>query len=88
MVVLGTMWASPPKKVVGSITHMKCIYTNAHSMGNRHEEWKAVVQQENGDVDVIMETWRDGSQNRNAAIDGYKPFRRDRQGIRCDTPVC
>lgn len=28
----------PPRKVVGSIAQLKCIYTNAHSMGSKQEE--------------------------------------------------
>ena len=30
--------ASPPKKVAGSIAQLKCIYINAHSMGNKWQE--------------------------------------------------
>ncbi|KAM9590845.1 uncharacterized protein ACIBXB_005894 [Morphnus guianensis] len=72
--------ASPPKKVVGSIAQLKCIYTNTHSMGNKQEE--AIVQLENYDVIAITETWWDDSHNWSAAMDGYKLFRRDRQGRR------
>jgi len=35
--------ASPPRKVVGSIVQLKCIHTNARSMGNKHEELEAIV---------------------------------------------
>ena len=38
-----------PKKVAGSIAQMKCIYTNACSMGNKQEELEAIVQLENHD---------------------------------------
>jgi len=38
---------SPPKKVVGSIPQMKCIYINAHSTGSKQEELEAIVQREN-----------------------------------------
>ncbi|KAJ7410694.1 hypothetical protein BTVI_52665 [Pitangus sulphuratus] len=41
--------ASPPGKAAGLITHLKCIYTNAHSMGNKQKELEAIVQQENCD---------------------------------------
>ncbi|KAK4826796.1 hypothetical protein QYF61_011604, partial [Mycteria americana] len=74
--------ASPPKKVAGSIAQLKCIYTNARSMGNKQEELEAIVQQENYDRVAIMETWWDDSHNCRAAMDGYKLFRRDRQGRR------
>ena len=68
--------------MVGSIAQLKCIYTNACSMGNKQEELEAIVQQENYDIVAIMETWWDGSHNWSAAMDGYKLFRRDRQGRR------
>ena len=74
--------ASPPKKVAGSIAQLKCIYTNAHSMGNKQEELEAIVQLENYDIVAITETWWDDSHNWSAAMDGYKLFRRDRQGRR------
>jgi len=35
---------SPPKKVARSIVQMKCIYTNAHSIGNKQKELEAIVQ--------------------------------------------
>ena len=37
--------------------HLKCIYTNAHSMGNKQEEPEAIVQQVNYDLVAIMEIW-------------------------------
>ncbi|GAB0180519.1 hypothetical protein GRJ2_000517200 [Grus japonensis] len=43
---------------------------------------EAIVQQENYDIVAITETWWDDSHNRAAAMDGYKLFRRDRQGRR------
>lgn len=69
--------ASPPKKAVGSIAPLKCIHTNAGSTGNRQEELEAIGQQENCG---IMETWWDDLHKWDAAIDGCKIFRRDRQG--------
>ena len=76
--------ASPPKKVVGSIACLKCTYTtSAHSMGNKQEELEAIVQWENYDIVAILETWWDDSHNWSAAMDGYKLFRRDKQGRRC-----
>ena len=67
--------ASPPKKVAGSIAPLKCIYTNARSMGNKQEELEAIVQQENCDIVAITETWWDDSHNWSAAMDGYKLLR-------------
>ncbi|KAK4819370.1 hypothetical protein QYF61_001649 [Mycteria americana] len=74
--------ASPTKKVTGSIAQLKCIYTNACSMDSKQEELGAVVQQENNDIVTITETRWDDLHNWSAAMDGYKLFRRDRQGRR------
>ncbi|KAK4826912.1 hypothetical protein QYF61_012504 [Mycteria americana] len=59
------------------IAQLKCIYTNACSMGNKQEELEAVVWQGNYDIVAITETWWDDSHNWSAAMDGYKLFRRD-----------
>ena len=40
------------------------------------------MQQENCDTVGIMETWWDDYHNWSAAMDGYKPFRTDKQGGR------
>ncbi|KAK4827442.1 hypothetical protein QYF61_017999 [Mycteria americana] len=74
--------ASPLKKVTGSTAQLKCIYSNARSTGNKQEELEAIVQLENYDIVAITETWCDDSHNWSAAVDGYKLFRRDRQGRR------
>ena len=58
------------------------MYTNAHSMGNKQEELEAMTKQENYDVVAITETWWDVSHDWSMPIDGYKLFRRDRQGRR------
>ena len=59
---------------------LKCLYTNARSMGNKQEELEAIVQQENYDIVATKETWWDDSHNWSVAMDGYKLFRWDRQG--------
>ncbi|GAB0209357.1 maestro heat-like repeat-containing protein family member 7 [Grus japonensis] len=74
--------ASPLKKVTESVAQLKCIYTNAHSIGNKQEELEAIVQQENYDIVAITETRWDDLHNWAAAMDDYKLFRRDRQGRR------
>ncbi|KAK4824014.1 hypothetical protein QYF61_009605 [Mycteria americana] len=74
--------AFPSKKGTGSIAQLKCIYTNACSMGNKEEELEAIVQQKNYDIVAVTETWWGDSHNWSAAMDGYKLFRRDRQGRR------
>ncbi|KAK4817214.1 hypothetical protein QYF61_003738 [Mycteria americana] len=69
-------------KETQTTAQLKCLYTNARSMGNKQEELEAIVHQENYDMVAIMETWWDDSHNWNAAMDGYKLFRRDRRGRR------
>ncbi|RMC20427.1 hypothetical protein DUI87_01281 [Hirundo rustica rustica] len=58
------------------------MYTNACSMGNKKEELEAMVQQQSYDVVTITETWWDESHSWSTALNGYKLFRRDRQGRR------
>ncbi|KAJ7422536.1 mitochondrial fission process protein 1 [Pitangus sulphuratus] len=58
------------------------MYTNACGLGNKQEELEATVQQESYDIVTITETWWDDSHDWSAALDGYKCFRRDRQGRR------
>ncbi|KAK4831196.1 hypothetical protein QYF61_015928 [Mycteria americana] len=69
-------------KETRTTAQLKCLYTNARSMGNKQEELEAIVHQENYDMVAIMETWWDDSHNWSAAMDGYKLFRRDRKGRR------
>ncbi|PKU36968.1 hypothetical protein llap_12730 [Limosa lapponica baueri] len=51
-------------------------------MGNKQEELEATVLLESYDTVAITETWWDESYNWSVAIEGYKLFRRDRQGRR------
>ncbi|GAB0189218.1 hypothetical protein GRJ2_001387100 [Grus japonensis] len=76
--------ASPIRRMEGSAAQLKCIYTNACSMGNKQEELEAIMQLENYNILAITETWWDDLHNWSAAtaVDGYKLFRRDRQGRR------
>jgi len=74
--------SSPPKKVAGSRAQLKCINSNACSMGNKQEELEAIVRLENCDIIGITKTWWDDSHNWIAAMNGYKLFRSDRQGRR------
>ena len=48
----------PLKKVAGSIAQLNCIYTNAHSMGNKQEELVTTVQQENHDTVASMDLFQ------------------------------
>ncbi|KAK4806238.1 LOW QUALITY PROTEIN: hypothetical protein QYF61_013382 [Mycteria americana] len=69
-------------KETRTTAQLKCLYTNARSMGNKQEELEAIVHQENYDMVAITETWWGDSHNWSAAMDGYKLFRRDRRGRR------
>jgi len=40
---------------------LKCLYTNAHSMGNKQEELEATVLLESYDPIAITQTWWDKS---------------------------
>ena len=51
-------------------------------MGNKQEELEAIMRQASYDLVAIMETWWDCSHDWSAAMDGYKLFRKDRQGRR------
>jgi len=51
-------------------------------MGNKQEELEATVLLESYDLIAITETWWDESHDWSVAIDGYRLFRRDRQGRR------
>ncbi|KAK4806160.1 hypothetical protein QYF61_001083 [Mycteria americana] len=68
-------------KEARTTAQLKCLYTNARSMGNKQEELEAIVRQENYDMVAITETWWDDSHNWSAAMDGYKLFRRDRESL-------
>ena len=63
--------------VTRAVAHLKCIYTNAHSLGNKQEQVEATVLLENHDL-VATKTWWEHSYSGSVAIDGYKLFRRDR----------
>ena len=68
------------------IAKLKCLYTNACSMGIKQEELETVEQLEKYDLIAIMETWWDESHSWNTLIEdfseGNRLFRRDRQGRR------
>ena len=66
------------KKVTWPTAQLKCLYTNACSMGNKPEELEATVLLERYDLVAITETWWDESHVWSVAVDGYRLFRRDR----------
>lgn len=71
-----------PLNGAGSKTQLKCIYTNARSMGNKQKELETTVHQQNYGIVAVMETWCDDLHNWSATMDDYKLFKRDRQGRR------
>ena len=68
--------------VLSQIVQLKSLLTNEHSMGNKQEEMKTIIQLGNYDLTAISETWWDESHSWNTMIEGYKLFRRYRQGRR------
>jgi len=46
---------------VRSIAQLKCVYTNASSMGNKQEELEAIIQQDSYDLVAFTEMWWDDS---------------------------
>ncbi|KAM6103455.1 uncharacterized protein LJ206_014212 [Theristicus caerulescens] len=70
------------KKVTWMTAQLKCLYTNARSMGNKQEELEATMPPESYDLVAITETWWDESHDWSSAIEGYRLFRRDRRGRR------
>jgi len=58
-----------------SIAQLKCIYTNAVSMGNKQQVLEAIVQQDSYDFVAITETWWYDSHDWRAAMNVYKVFR-------------
>jgi len=57
---------------------LKCVYTNARSMGNKQEELEAIIQQDGYNLVAITDTWWDNSHDWHAVMDGYRHFRKDR----------
>ena len=69
------------RKVVCQKAQLKCLSTNARSMGNKQEELEAMMCLENNGLVAIRETWWDQSHNWRTVIQGYRLFRRDIQGV-------
>lgn len=62
------------------VAQLKCLYTSTCSMGHKQELLAAAIQMENYDLIAVTESWWDESDDWSAVTDGYKIFRRDRQG--------
>lgn len=59
------------KKMTWLTAQLKCLYTNACSMGNKQEEVEATMLLESCDLVAVTETWWD-------EFHDYKLFRRNR----------
>ena len=70
-----------PELRVWPMAHLKCIYTSAHSMGNKQEELKPLYSRQTVTYLEFTETWWDHSHNCSTSMDGYYPFRRGRLSI-------
>uniref|UniRef100_A0A8C3FIA9 C-type lectin domain-containing protein n=1 Tax=Chrysemys picta bellii TaxID=8478 RepID=A0A8C3FIA9_CHRPI len=71
---------SQTEKAGQSVSYLKRLYTNARSQGNKQGELEVLAQSRNYDVIGITETWWDNSHDWSTVMDGYKLFRKDRQG--------
>jgi len=61
-----------PGSGVRLTAQLKCVYTNARSMGNKQEELEAIIQQDGYDFVAMTETWWDNSHDWYAVMDGYR----------------
>ncbi|GAB0199646.1 hypothetical protein GRJ2_002430000 [Grus japonensis] len=74
--------ATPANKSASSGAQPKCLYANAWSMGNKQEELETCVCLQGYDIIGITETWWDSSCDWSVGMEGYRFFRKDRQGRR------
>lgn len=63
-------------------SHLKCMYTNACSLGNKQEETELRAQSEICVVIGTTEMWWENSHDWKTTMDGYKLFQKDRKGRR------
>ncbi|GAB0204978.1 hypothetical protein GRJ2_002963400 [Grus japonensis] len=59
---------------------LKYLYANTRSMGNKQEELEMCACLQGYDLIGIMEMWWDGSYDWSIGMEGYRLFRKDRQG--------
>jgi len=53
----GRSFCTPPGKPACSSSSLKCLYTNARSMGNKQEELEVCAWLQGHDLAAITETW-------------------------------
>jgi len=61
-------------------TSLKCLCTNAHSIGNKQEELEICVWLQGFDLIAITEICWDSSHDWNIVMDGYTFFKKDSPG--------
>lgn len=71
----GLRYACNTAEHLKSATQMTCLYTNAHTLGNK-QDLEATMLLENHNVVVTENLW-DDSQGTSVAICGYTLFKRD-----------
>mgnify|MGYP001855590770 CR=1 FL=1 len=79
-IALPIAWLKPsciPLEISALSPSLKCLYTNAPSMGNKQEKLEICVQLQGHDLTVITEIWWVSSHDWNAVIDGYVLFSKD-----------
>ena len=59
---------------------LKCLYSNACSMGHNHEVLEICVQLPGSNLVAIMETWWDGSHAWSVEMERYRLLRKERMG--------
>ncbi|GAB0209472.1 hypothetical protein GRJ2_003414300 [Grus japonensis] len=72
--------ATPASQSASLGAQLKCLYANACSMGNKQEELETCTHLQGYDLIGITETWWDGSYDWSVGMEGYRLFRKDRQG--------
>ncbi|GAB0182153.1 hypothetical protein GRJ2_000680600 [Grus japonensis] len=72
--------ATPPSNSASLGAQLKCLYANARTMGNKQEELETCAHLQAYDHIGIMEMWWDGSCDWSVGMEGYRLFRKDRQG--------
>jgi len=74
----GRSSCTPPGKTACLSSSLKCLYTNACSMGNKQEELEICLWSKGHNLIAVTETWWDSSHDWHAVMDGYRLFGKDR----------
>ncbi|GAB0185725.1 hypothetical protein GRJ2_001037800 [Grus japonensis] len=72
--------ATPANKSTSSGAQLKCLYANTRSMGNKQEELETCACLQGYDLIGITEMWWDSSYDWSVGMEGYRLFRKHRQG--------